>query len=319
MRHLTRAMTAMAAATALAAGLLTATAGVASAVTLPQPQKLETSGVNYGYGMRWEAPANTEGLTAYKSRLYLATDTGFAAPLKSQTLQPDDFTRDEIWTDFTGLTPGTRYVGTVASVFGSSESDPVIGDIDQAYRPIGKVGSLKVVPGNKQIKVSWKRPATDALTGPLTAYLVIAETGDEWSFPELVFGQPSDTSATLTGLTNGEKYTVTVMAGSTDAGLSAIATARPLGKPAKPKSLTVSWVGKGKAKLTWKAPKSTKAAPVTGYVVHVGGKKVKTLKGKKSTSIKVKAGKSGKKYRFSVRAYNPVTKSNATVKKAKRP
>ena len=315
MRLRTRRLTSFAAALGLAAGVLTVTATSASAVPGASPQFVYGFGYYQGYEIGWSAPSDTTGLTGYTANVYLASDTTYTSPVQAAQIVPPSSDDDDLYADFDSLTPGQRYVGTVRADYGVGEaSDVVAGDADYAYKPVGKVSSLKAKPGKKSLAVSWSGPATSNATGSIDFFVVTANNGAP------TFVEPSQRSVTLAGLTNGRKYTVQVYAWAA-AGPGAVASvaATPIGSPAKPTKFKRAWKKGGKAKLTWKNSKSTAAAPVTGYVVYVNGKKKATLsKGK--TSYTAKGLKKGKKYSFSIKAYNSVGKSSsAKVASKKRP
>ena len=82
------------------------------------------------------------------------------------------------------------------------------------------------------------------------------------------------TSATLTGLTNGITYTVSVTAVnaanlSSGGNASTSATVRPLVQPGAPKNAALSNSAKNILTLTWQAPDSTTTSALpSGYVIQ---------------------------------------------------
>jgi hypothetical protein len=294
----------------LAIGLAGVGVVAASATPGGEPTHLTGYGVNGGYVLTWEPPADTTdllGYTAYINR----SDDPFALPaVDTRSLAPS--ARSVV---FPLAASTTQYVGSIVAVYTSADSAQVAARPDHPRAPIGKVRSVKVKAGDHKLSLSWSAPVTSALTGPVESYLLDLEPRGG-----LIAVLGSRRSISLGGLTNGTMYSVSVRAVTTDYGAASLVHGRPYVKPARPTKLTRKWVKGGKAKLHWTAPRSTLGAPVTGYYVYVNGGRVKTLSGRGTTSVTLTREKKGHKYSFSVRARNGVGSSaTAHVNKKKRP
>jgi hypothetical protein len=126
---------------------------------------------------------------------------------------------------------------------------------------------LAVTPGNGTLAVSWTA-ATGASGYPVTGYVVY--TGSSAAGPWTQVGSRSTaTSATLTGLTDGTTYFVTVRATS-GSGTSPAATAVsgvPVGVPYPPTGLAVTAPTSSTLAVGWGAPSSDGGAAISGYTV----------------------------------------------------
>ena len=116
-----------------------------------------------------------------------------------------------------GLTNGVRYAFTVvARTAANTTSTPTTSG---AVTPVGVSSApvwVQVTPGNAQVTVNWLAPHQNG-GAPVTGYVVTASPGGAQC-------TTSTTSCTVTGLTNGTAYTVTVLA--TNAAGSSPASAR---------------------------------------------------------------------------------------------
>ncbi len=126
------------------------------------------------------------------------------------------------------------------------------------------------------------------------------------------------TSTTVTGLTNGTTYYLTVdavNAAQLRSASSAEASATPATAPGPPAGLTAT-AGDGQVSLSWTAPASTGGAQVTGYDVYVGttaGVKLGTpVASSAGTSVTVKKLANGTTYFFAVTAVNQVGQGPAS-------
>ncbi|MDQ1383601.1 MAG: hypothetical protein QOG65_980 [Actinomycetota bacterium] len=120
------------------------------------------------------------------------------------------------------------------------------------------------VTGDTQATVSWTAPATNPNL-PVTGYTVTPSIGGVPQPPQS-FGSAT-TSATVTGLANGQTYTFQVTASNANgAGPASGATAAiVVGVPSAPAAPSAV-PGSSSAVVTWTAP-ATNGSPITGYTV----------------------------------------------------
>lgn len=171
----------------------------------------------------------------------------------------------------TGLTPGTQYTFTVSGTSGGLEgpqSAPTAAVT--AITTPGTPGRPTVeVAGNRALAVTWTPPPTPA-DRPVTGYRVEVST-DDGPFTAVQTGtcvDPTGTECTLTDLTPGSTYTVTVTAvnaaGTGDPGTASEAVTA-VAAPDAPTIGTVAVSGPGTLTVPWTAPPGT----VDSYRVYV--------------------------------------------------
>lgn len=179
----------------------------------------------------------------------------------------------------TGLTNGTKYRFTAVETVGnvsspkSDQSAPVIPRV--AGKPLAPTID-SVFGRNGSLVVDWN-PAPDH-GAPITGYLVTVTPGGKQ-----VSTAPGVTTATVTGLTNGTAYTVTVVAnnkiGAGKPVTKANATPRLPYAPSKPLSVSAlpSTNGdQGALDVAWAPPKDDGGKAITAYTTTAqpGGKSV---------------------------------------------
>lgn len=128
----------------------------------------------------------------------------------------------------------------------------------RSFTPPSSPVAVKAVGGNGDAEVTWAAPSDDGGTS-ITGYTVTAA--------------PSGASCTtitlrcsITGLSNGTPYTITVTA-TNSAGTSLPstgATVTPRTVSDSPTNVTVT-AGNAQATVTWQAPASDGGSPITGY------------------------------------------------------
>jgi putative cell wall-binding protein len=178
------------------------------------------------------------------------------------------------------------------------------------------IGDLTAVGADKQVNLTFTAP--EGATSVILKYstdgttYTPATTSDPLTF--------ASTTATVTGLTNGQKYFFKlVITGGTYAGDSNIAIATPtnLSVPDAPTNVSAT-AGNTNALLTWTAPANDGGSPITDYLVNVysNGSSVKTVDtGSTTPSATVVDLANGTPYTFTVNAQNSVgysTTSSAT-------
>jgi len=169
----------------------------------------------------------------------------------------------------TGLTNGTTYYFWLAV----GTSPTAVSNTALAI-PMGAPGppaKLTATAGNAQVTLSWAAPAS---TGglPVSGYMIYKGTSPGGETGPPVNGSPVDgTGYTVTGLTNGTTYYFTVVAinAAGPGPPSDEASAVPVTVPGAPAGLTAI-PGNAQVTLSWAAPASTGASPVTGYDIYAG-------------------------------------------------
>ena len=186
-------------------------ASAASAVVTPAPASaagaptaVSATGRDRAAGLSWSAPASDGGgnITGYRVTPYVGGSaqtpvlTGSAAT--SYTVA--------------GLTNGTAYTFTVAAI-NSAGTGPDSGPSSSVTpAPAVAPGAPTAVHGSPEdgaVALNWTAPASDG-GSPITGYQVIPYVSGSAQTPS-VFNS-SDTSQTVTGLTDGTAYTFTVAA-----------------------------------------------------------------------------------------------------------
>lgn len=324
---------ALAAVATLGGGVLAAGAANADTVYVQAPQQVGGGGLDDGYGVGWSAPEAQLGLTGYVVDLYSVAGGRLGSVLQSVTVGVNEDTDGvgDYQYEFAGLTPGVEYAASVSADYGTyGESQAVTTGADQAYAPFGKVQGVRVRAGSHQLSVSWDAIAQTSLTGQ-AFYAVGISPQPSCDSPSATLscgGSLSPfTSAVITGLTNGVTYTVSVAAiggsafsfdGSLTPGAATVRST-PVGLPASPTHLVVAWKRDGRTALSWAAARSSKAAPVDGYVVYVNGREVKTLRGRDARHWTVGGERAHHSYTFTVRAYNGSGRSAPRFQTFRRP
>jgi fibronectin type 3 domain-containing protein len=165
----------------------------------------------------------------------------------------------------TGLTGGITYTFSVHAITLdgiSAESLP-----SNPVTPTGPPGpptAPLATPGNTTAAISWTPPSASG-SSPVDGYVVTPYLGGI-AHPELAFDTTS-TSATMTGVANGQSFQFTVTATNADGSGPASALSEPviIGVPAEP-LVPRATSGNARAAITWSAPNAQGSA-ITGYVV----------------------------------------------------
>jgi hypothetical protein len=124
---------------------------------------------------------------------------------------------------------------------------------------------LNVTPGDGSLSVNWSR-LSHVAGMPTTGYSLTATPGDaECSTDVGIDADPL--TCTLTGLTNGSRYTLTLTATSdADTATAATQLATPRTVPGAPTGVVAAG-SDGAAAVSWVAPTETGGAPISGYQV----------------------------------------------------
>lgn len=160
-----------------------------------------------------------------------------------------------------GLSNGTSYrirVRAVNVVGSSGKSNRVTAT--PAGTPLAPA-DVTVKTGDRSLTVSWRAPSANGST--ISSYTITAASGTE---RRSVTASASKRSATITKLTNGKAYTVTVTA-KNGRGTSTASTeveAAPVGPPGVPSAVTVTPAAGG-LDVSWAAPAGNGGQAITGY------------------------------------------------------
>ncbi|MGO8956723.1 MAG: fibronectin type III domain-containing protein [Streptosporangiaceae bacterium] len=202
-----------------------------------------------------------------------------------------------------GLRNTTAYSFTVAAVNKAG--------VGHASRPSPKVmphsptapsapRSVAAVAGFEQVSVSWAAPKSDG-GAPVTGYRLTTRPGSS-----VVSVSGDARSSTLTGLTDGKAYKVSVAAvNSAGHGKAALsASVRPqVTVPGPPAGVAAAPVSSG-VQVSWQSPASDGGSPVTGYVITVAGTSRKITAKRLARAIVVTGLATGRSYSFAVAARN---------------
>ncbi|MGP7960986.1 fibronectin type III domain-containing protein [Sanguibacter sp. A247] len=222
-----------------------------------------------------------------------------------------------------GLKPATSYVVQIAAAnaVGQSAWSRSV-SVTTAHTAPSAPRALRVTRGNKQVTARWSAPSSAGSSG-ITGYRIQTRTyaKGKWSAWKTVSAAATSRSAKVTGLKNGVRTEVRVIAtskvGTSPATASKVVT--PASKPLASTKVSAKSTKKRSVKVAWKAAASN-GSKVTGYRVQYSsnGKKWKTLKSTKSSvrSYTWKKGKSKKTAYFRVQAKNALGwgKVSRTVK-----
>jgi len=166
-----------------------------------------------------------------------------------------------------GLCIGVAYAATVAASNASGSGSP-----SAASRPVVALRAgvpsvpliTSVVARDQSLIVSWSPPGDDG-GQPVTSYVLSAKPGNA-----RVQVGGSVTQATLSGLTNGTAYTVSLVSTNL-VGSSGPSTAKGVPRsahaPAAPTDLAAVPDGSGSIVVSWTAPADDGGSPLTGFTV----------------------------------------------------
>jgi hypothetical protein len=269
----------------------------------------------------------------YPVTRYEVRTNGGTAPLAVVTTADGATTTAAV----TGLTAGTTYTFTVVAVndLGSSGASAPSDPVTPAATPVtpppapeppagggGGGGGVPAPPasaapgaprlgtvtaGNGKVDLAWTAPREDGGSA-ITGYVVRVYKAADGTVAGTV--KTSDTSAAITGLTNGTGYTVEVAAENV-AGVGPASARSAVVTPSRvPGKVTGVTVKRGAASLavTWKAP-GDGGSPITRYRVTVYlGKGVRPLRtvAVPKLATRVKGLKNGTGYSVDVRAVNAI-------------
>ena len=199
---------------------------------------------------------------------------------------------------FNNLPGGVSYTFTVTATNAlgtgpGATSAAVIGTIGVPTGP----QAVAAAPENGSSTVSWTAPANDG-GAVITGYTVTASPGTA------TCSTTSATSCTLSGLTNGTTYTLSVTAtNSAGTGPAVGASVTPATTPSVPLSISAS-TGNGDVTVSWAASADDGGSPIMGYHVSTtpGGENCATSAAAVSCTMRNLT--NGTTYTFDVTAVN---------------
>ena len=217
-----------------------------------------------------------------------------------------------------GLTNGVAYVFRVSAT--SSSGNGAWSAPSAAVVPPGGPGvpiNVIAVAGNSQASVGWNAPA-GAQVSPITGYRVQASPGGQSCFTSATPPGTPATTCNVTGLTNGQAYTFTVVSISalgTSAPSAPSTPVVPVGGPNPPTGVTAV-AGERSATVTWTPPAFSAGAPITGYRVTSSPDGRTCTAGVPSTSCTVSGLTNGQAYTFTVVSISSTGTSAASAASA---
>jgi titin len=211
----------------------------------------------------------------------------------------------------TGLTNGTTYRATIRAF---SSVGPGIASANSAsfvpYKGPSAPPIVSIAPGDGQITVTWSPAANNG--SAITRYDVEAQPGGNSCSTT-----GTGTSCTISPLTNGTAYSISVYA-TNDAGGGEVSTSETLITPRTLAGLPTNVVinpGDRQLGVSWRAPSSNGGSPVTSYTVTAQPGSVTCTAIAPSTSCNLLGLSNGGVYSITVVATNPAgdSVSSSTV------
>ncbi len=285
------------------------------AVTLltkpPAPRKATAIAGDASAFVSWKAPKSDGGsaITSYDVRVL--DEAGSPLDLAGCSVAADarSCTVD-------GLTNESSYTFAIVAHSAIGEGKPATtGVVIPTAGPIPATAPAAptldaLVAGDGSITVSWVRNSDGG--SPITGYIVTA-AGTSGCVADA-----AATSCTLTGLTNGQAYFVSVQAvnaigtSSQSNGLIAtpVAPVTPSAAPSAPTGVSAV-TGDGQVTVAWTAPASTGGSPITGYTV-IASPDGQTCQTTDALTCTVQGLTNGTAYTFTVTATNAIGESPAS-------
>lgn len=209
-----------------------ATVGTVTPTQTPPgaPTNLSATPQNQSAEVAFTAPADDGGTPITNYEYSIDGGTTWVTPSPAITSSP---------ITITGLTNGTSYNVKLRAVNAIGDGDPSTANVSvtPALVPADAPTSLQLTAGDQQLTVAFTAPA-NFYGSALQTYEYSTDGGTTWVTPS-----PAVTASpiTITGLTNGQSYSVAVRARTgVDGNASQTAFATPFGTPVAPSNLTVA-------------------------------------------------------------------------------
>ncbi len=261
------------------------TAATSTPSTVPgTPTGLSVVSGDAYVSLSWTAPTNNGGAAIDYYVVYV-----------NGTVRSDHYPTTTA--NITGLTNGQQYAFAVVahnSIGVGAQSSVMQGTPTKVTKAPGAPAGLTATIGNAQLSLSWIAPTDDG--GSAIDYYVVYLDGVDKS-------HPTTTSTTITSLTNGQSYNITIAAHNsvgTGALTSAIIATPTSGLelPTMPTGLVVT-PGIDKVTLSWIALSGNSS--VDYYVIYQNGNDVEHTS---ATSTTITGLTGGVNYSFAVAAHN---------------
>ena len=289
--------------------------GTTIAAAPTAPTSVTITGADAALRVSWATPSSDGGaaITGYTAQAWTASSGGSVAESCTTAASTTTCT-------ISPLTNGTTYY---VSVFATNSVGPGTSSDRIARTPGSLPGAPRSVTtsrGDGNVTVTWSAPLSEG-SSPITSYTARVSTAAS-SSAEVVGSCTTDgLSCTVSGLTNGTIYYVSVTATSAvgEGGPSSFATIAALNAPTAPRSVTAR-AGSGYATVTWSAPSSSGGSAITQYVVrayHVaeGGDPIAICEPKVVTTLRCDIGPldNGGNYFIDVTARNSLLTGPAST------
>ncbi|MBU6232900.1 MAG: fibronectin type III domain-containing protein [Acidobacteria bacterium] len=222
------------------------------------PQNVVAAPAPESIGVSFDAPTRDGGsvIDDYLAVALVASTNRFIS-----RCHPDLVTRT---CTLSGLATTTTYAIRVFAhnSAGYSVAATPSSTVTTGYNPPGTPLSVTATASSGSVAVSWSPPSSDG-GGALTGYTVYARDGSGGEFTCTT----ATTSCSVTGLTNGTSYSITVLAsnGAGNSAASSALTRTPGDVPGSPTSLVVTR-GNSSLVVSWTAPAVTGGSAITSYV-----------------------------------------------------
>lgn len=240
----------------------------------------------------WTAPADTGSLpiTRYWIERSVSgaewSDEGYILPQYAAVTMPDQ-----------PLDVPVRFRLAAETEAGKGDWGTTSEIVLSSPKPPTSPQQISLQAGDKQVAVRWQPPASDGGSA-ITGYTAVASpSGAECTSQVL--------TCTISGLTNGTPYSVSVYATNAvgdSATASSAATATPAGLPGKVTNVRGILSGRT-IRLTWSPPTDTGGAPVAQYRYRLGTGAWLTTTG---TSVSIPLPRGGTSVTLSIQAANRV-------------